>query len=183
MKIFYDTEFLDDGKTIDLISIGMVKENGEELYLINRDMDIDRIFEDEWVRENVLGDIFSDLKTKFFTQNNERDPSECKFRKLDFCYLLKEYGSSKEEMKEEITKFVGNNPIFYAYCASYDWVALCQIWGKMIDIPKGWRYYTRDVRQMIDDQNFDTSNIHNLGEHNALADAKYCMALYNALKN
>jgi hypothetical protein len=28
MRFFLDTEFIEDGKTIDLVSIGMVKENG-----------------------------------------------------------------------------------------------------------------------------------------------------------
>ena len=34
MRIFYDTEFLEDGKTIDLISIGMVAEDGREYYAV-----------------------------------------------------------------------------------------------------------------------------------------------------
>lgn len=33
MKYFIDTEFVDDGHTIDLISIGIVAEDGRELYL------------------------------------------------------------------------------------------------------------------------------------------------------
>ena len=39
MRIFYDTEFLDDGKTIDLISIGMVAEDGRELYAVSSEFD------------------------------------------------------------------------------------------------------------------------------------------------
>ena len=32
MKYFYDTEFIDDGHTINLISIGIVAEDGHEYY-------------------------------------------------------------------------------------------------------------------------------------------------------
>lgn len=32
MKYFLDTEFHEDGKTIDLISIGIVAEDGREYY-------------------------------------------------------------------------------------------------------------------------------------------------------
>lgn len=32
MRIWFDTEFIEDGKTIDLISIGLVRDDGSELY-------------------------------------------------------------------------------------------------------------------------------------------------------
>ena len=35
MRYFLDTEFIEDGKTIDLLSIGIVAEDGRELYLQN----------------------------------------------------------------------------------------------------------------------------------------------------
>ena len=34
MRYFYDTEFLEDGETIDLISIGIVAEDGREYYAV-----------------------------------------------------------------------------------------------------------------------------------------------------
>lgn len=35
MKIWFDTEFYENGRTIDLISIGMVREDGAEYYAEN----------------------------------------------------------------------------------------------------------------------------------------------------
>lgn len=32
MNIYYDTEFIENGTTIELLSIGMVRENGQEYY-------------------------------------------------------------------------------------------------------------------------------------------------------
>ena len=52
MKIWFDTEFIEDGKTIDLLSIGMVNEAGDKLYLENADCDRTRA--SDWVRDNVL---------------------------------------------------------------------------------------------------------------------------------
>ena len=60
MKIFFDTEFIEDGKTIDLISIGLVNEIGETLYMISCEFDESRA--SDWVRENVLSKISSDEK-------------------------------------------------------------------------------------------------------------------------
>ena len=51
-RIFYDCEFLDDGKTIELVSIGMVAEDGRELYL--QSVEFDPKQANEWVKENVL---------------------------------------------------------------------------------------------------------------------------------
>lgn len=52
MKIWFDTEFIEDGRIIDLISIGMVREDGETLYLQNRECDFSRA--SEWVSKNVI---------------------------------------------------------------------------------------------------------------------------------
>ncbi len=42
MKYFLDTEFIEDGKTIDLISIGIVDKNGNCIYLINGNCDFSK---------------------------------------------------------------------------------------------------------------------------------------------
>ena len=34
MRYFYDTEFIDDGRTVELISIGVAAEDGRECYSI-----------------------------------------------------------------------------------------------------------------------------------------------------
>jgi hypothetical protein len=52
MKYFYDCEFIEDGKTIDLISIGVVREDGAELYLESNEFDPDKA--SDWVRQNVF---------------------------------------------------------------------------------------------------------------------------------
>lgn len=36
MRYFYDTEFIEDGHTIDLISIGVVAEDGRSYYAISK---------------------------------------------------------------------------------------------------------------------------------------------------
>ncbi|WP_405559084.1 3'-5' exoribonuclease [Streptomyces canus] len=41
--IDYDLEFLEDGRTIELISIGMVCDDGRQYYAVNRDMTVRKI--------------------------------------------------------------------------------------------------------------------------------------------
>ena len=52
MRYFYDTEFIDDGRTIDLISIGVAAEDGREYYAISTEFNPERA--GAWVRKHVL---------------------------------------------------------------------------------------------------------------------------------
>lgn len=52
MRIYLDTEFIEDGHTIDLVSIGLVREDGAEYYAESLDADHDRA--SDWVKDNVL---------------------------------------------------------------------------------------------------------------------------------
>lgn len=60
--------------------------------------------------------------------------------------------SSDKAEKEEIYSKGRSNPEFYGYYSAYDHVALCWLWGKMLDLPKGFPMYTRDLKQMLDEQ-------------------------------
>src|SRR5258706_13303201 len=51
-RYFYDCEFIEDGRVIDLVSIGVVDEHGREYYAISTEFD-DRAAL-PWVRRNVL---------------------------------------------------------------------------------------------------------------------------------
>ena len=51
MRFFYDTEFIEDGATIELVSIGIVAEDGREYYAVSTDADHSRA--NAWVKENV----------------------------------------------------------------------------------------------------------------------------------
>jgi hypothetical protein len=42
VRYWFDTEFIEDGTTIDLISIGIVDEDGRTLYLESSECDLDR---------------------------------------------------------------------------------------------------------------------------------------------
>lgn len=141
MKIWFDTEFIEDGKTIDLISIGMVREDGSQLYLENLSANYSRA--SQWVKDNVI--VHLDIA---------------------------QHGVAHEEIGSKVLAFVGDEkPEFWGYYADYDWVALCQLYGTMMDLPKGFPMFCRDVKQLCVSLG-DPELPKQLGpEHNALADA------------
>jgi hypothetical protein len=59
MKHFYDLEFLENGHTIELISIGIVSDDGSEYYAVNSDIQTDkdlheRISEHDFLAKEVI---------------------------------------------------------------------------------------------------------------------------------
>ena len=54
-RFFYDTEFIEDGTTIDLVSIGVVDDTGREFYAVSTEFDASKAI--PWVRRNVLDQL------------------------------------------------------------------------------------------------------------------------------
>src|SRR5205814_3251290 len=50
-RYFYDCEFIEDGRTVDLVSIGVVDEHGREFYAVSTEFDDTRAV--PWVRRNA----------------------------------------------------------------------------------------------------------------------------------
>ena len=199
MRYFIDTEFKEKPNTIDLISIGIVAENGEEYYALNKDFNLKEVWKDEWLRENVLLPIYIE-----HVHGDMRN--HVSFSRNTIKGILKGFGKTTKQISEEIKEFVyrandnihpdtvGNfdeiiklRPIeFYGYYSDYDWVVFCWIFGRMIDLPKGFPMYCKDLKQIMDDYGLDKDwkriNCPDpAGEHNALIDAKWNATLYSRI--
>ena len=53
VRFFYDCEFIEDGHTIELVSIGVVDETGREFYAVSTEFDPSRAI--DWVRKQRAG--------------------------------------------------------------------------------------------------------------------------------
>lgn len=151
MKIWFDTEFIEDGKTIDLISIGVVSEDGGQIYMENGECDLSRA--SPWVRENVLPHLTG--------------PSPL---------------VTRQYIADVLVDFCGDAPEFWGYYADYDWVVLCQLFGTMMDLPKGWPMYCRDVKQWADVLGNPKLPKHQGTAHNAMDDAIWTRTAWEFLR-
>ena len=267
MKYFLDTEFTEGPQkekfpislfrkntppTIDLISIGIVSEDGREYYAISKDFnlkeawnrydleeqsgDMRNVFPEGkkvyWIRENVLksiwrellkiyeltNDVYSNKQADIFIQNVDAGYFDKCFSFKSLKSLFKLYGKTNKQIAEEIKKFcfdevliakyegrlvgymdnVRGNPEFYAYYADYDWVVFCWLFGKMMDLPKGFPMYCKDLKQLFDQkedwlriptamQHMDlkqhTHYPKQENEHSAIDDARWNKKLYDFLKS
>jgi hypothetical protein len=67
-------------------------------------------------------------------------------------------------------------PEIWANFASYDWVALCQIWGRMIDLPSGMPMFCMDLMQDLRQRGIKRSELPKQDpatEHSAIEDARW----------
>src|SRR5689334_7460577 len=115
-RYFYDCEFIEDGLTVDLDSIGVVDENGREFYAVSTEFDGSRAV--PWVRRNVLDKLPS--------------PADAAWR-------------SRERIRDDLYEFLveplrqagtGGSLELWAWYAAYDHVALAQLWGAMPALPR-----------------------------------------------
>lgn len=172
-KLFYDCEFLEDGKTIDLISIGMVREDGAELYCVNRDMPVKRIAKHDWLRANVVPSLPRIHGDRRLQVSHRRNPFA-----LDFDHPSM---MSRERIAAEVEYFVLATPDveLWAWYGSYDHVALAWLFGPMWQLPSGVPMWTNDLRQEAARLGLTDADMpqQEAGHHNALADARHNQAM------
>jgi hypothetical protein len=121
VRYFYDCEFIEDGHTIELVSIGVVAEDGREFYAVSTEFDPDRA--GQWVRAQVLPKLPSPASKAWRSRARIRD-----------------------ELLEFLTAGEGRIEL-WAWVGAYDHVVLCQLWGPMTALPRVMPRYTRELRQ------------------------------------
>lgn len=198
--------------TIQPISVGIVSSDDREYYAISKEFNLKEAwnrFQIEelkgsfneatktsykskiyWIRDNVLLPIYldkvhGDMRNSFpFTYSTMKG-------------IIKGFGKTNKQIAEEIKDFINGigedisighgDKEFYGYYCDYDHVVLCQLYGKMIDLPKGFPYYMIDIQQIIDSNKINKKElikeIPQINSHNALQDALWNMKAYKYINN
>ena len=159
MRFFYDCEFIEDGVTIDLVSIGVVDEEGREFYAVSTEFDPDRA--GPWVRQNVLNQLPS--------------PADKAWR-------------GRERIREDLLDFLGARTAardeieLWAWMSAYDHVALAQLWGDMRALPRQIPRFTHELRQRWEDAGSPPLPPSPPDRHDALADARHNLARWKVIE-
>lgn len=172
VRIFYDTEFIEDGRTVDLISIGMVADDGREFYAVNRDAPWKRIRKHDWLMANVVPHL--------------PQPHGDWIREMPKSWLIDFYNPvvmDRTAIAAKVRDFILATPgvELWAYYGAYDHVVLAQLFGRMIDLPDGVPMWTNDLKQecyRLGDRGLPKQES---AEHNALADARWVRDSYSWL--
>lgn len=158
MKIFFDTEFTGLHQGTTLISIGMIAEDGRELYCELNDYDKSQI--DDWLKDNVIANLHN---TNLINTEQLRKAIEEFIEPYDTVEI-------------------------WSDCLSYDWVLFNQIFGHAFNIPKNVYYIPFDLSSMLKiygyDPDLDRKVFSGLDleiKHNSLSDARMIKACYEKI--
>ena len=183
MKVFYDFEFIEvqhntrnnasfSGQTSGLfpISVGLMVEDGSHYYGINENAPWEIIFNDTWVRENVViphlpvlnaGDDKSPLLINRYHQD------------------VKPYHRLASEIREFLHGV--RDVELWADYGAYDHVLLAGMFGSMCEFPEWLPMWTHDIQHEM--QHYtgipDCWPIQDPNtEHHALEDARHSLQVY-----
>lgn len=161
-RYFYDWEFQEQQDpqtgltTIFPISVGMVSDDGRELYLVNNSYFLweqqGLVKTSDWVRKNVLNYI------------TDAD-------RVQYGYNFKRFGMFIKHFISQGGKITDRSYVeLWGYFASYDHVALAQCFGSMLQLPDCIPMFTKDIKQLVGGQRIGFTPEE---EHHALSDARW----------
>lgn len=162
VRCFIDTEFYEDGETIDLISIGAVRSDGPAFYAVNSDAKLHRV--SPWVREHVLS-LLPAYSDKAWMP-----------RAMIAARFSEFMGASYFEPRRPAVSEV------YGYYSDYDWVVICQMYGTMMDLPNHFPRCCLDLKQLSWLLGNPKHPPDPPGAHNALVDARWNKELFEHLR-
>lgn len=145
MHIFFDTEFWTVGNSVELISIGAVREDGEMFYAERSEFDWSKVPTDDWLQTHVRPHL----------QGGETVMTD-------------------EVIREKLRAFAPKRTQWWAYYGSYDWFAICVLMGGFMNLPQGWNKCCFDIKQyqMMVEPGMDLPKKYAI-EHHALNDAHW----------
>lgn len=151
MRYFLDTEFNQTIEPIQLISIGIVREDEKEFYA---ELEFDAMRVDDWLRANVLPH-------------------------LGQCHTTRT-GLSVPQCRKMVEEFTRDDPSceFWGYYADYDWYLLTRMWG-FVNMPKNFPKLCFDLKQTQHHLPGLVFLPPLQPEHHALVDARWAKRAYD----
>lgn len=168
MRYFIDTEFHESGygRPIELISLALVCDDGREFYAVAGDgWDKDDV--SDWLKAHVLPNL-----------------AACSSN-MDVPGSIYSPACPRSEMAKDVARFIVDDPRgrpeLWGYYGAYDLVLYCQLFGRMIDMPKHLPRVCLDIKQRCIELGNPKLPKQSSQEHNALADARHNMAMLDFL--
>ncbi|MFC6883489.1 3'-5' exoribonuclease domain-containing protein [Actinomadura yumaensis] len=161
-EIFHDWEFLEDGKTIAPISVGITTSDGRDYYAVNRDLPEAAVYDHPWLRENVMPYLPHTPGPRLrhgwldVTRPDVKPPAQI-----------------AAEVRDLITATADVE--LWGYYSAFDHVCLAWLYGPMMRLPAGIPMWTNDIRQETARLGLTPEDLPRQDgqEHHALADARH----------
>jgi hypothetical protein len=192
MKIFFDTEFTGLQLRTDLISIGIIADNGAKFYAELNDYDKTKI--DEWLQTNVIDNLlfsappededeYYSMSRLKFAVNNTPIRDNCSIE------MRGSMATVGDELKVWLSQFKEKIDVWSDVLA-WDWVLFCELLGGGLAVGQYVNYIPFDIATLMVNKGVDPDiNREKLAKfdeskavkHNAMHDAIIIRDCYNEL--
>jgi len=185
IKVFFDTEFTSLTREAELISIGLVTEDGRTFYAELTDVAGPV---SEWIEENVIKNLLFNDSEPFFAIGHRSVTMKV----------------ARFEVAHNLRKWFGRFPDveLYADVLAYDWMLFCDLFRGAFNIPENIFYIPFDIATMLKCRGIDPdisreafvaeehmakgvvekAEVIAKGKHNALFDALIAKAVFEILR-
>jgi hypothetical protein len=171
MRIFYDTEFVENGPDIPIkpVSFGFVREDGAELYVINGDA-LGAVTRHPWCSKFLLPSLPVKSEFQFIWEWDDKHDERRHVLPLD-------------DLRDEVRQFLTEKPNteLWAYYPAYDHVVLSQLFGSMGELPAGMPMRTNDLQQLAEQHPLIPLPPEPETAHHALIDARWVKLAYDKI--
>ena len=156
-----DAEFIELEREIDLVSLGLVCEDGREFYAISTEFD--PVEANDFVRTTVLPLL---------------EPGNSPV------------WMSRDQIKDALVAFVGDTvPRFWSWGGTpYDWMVIAQLFPVADRMPDGWLYTAYDIMLLVERAGLTIDPLDPTlpppptDAHHALADARWATEVLRAVR-
>ncbi len=182
MRVFYDWEFIEDGSTIEPISLGMVAEDGREFYAVFAEVEdgpvYERICAHRWLMENVVPHLPLHPRVPLPTVG------PMTFRLDPDSNVVMPRRMIRNSVRDFLDTSAGDGPVeLWGYYSAYDHVRLAQLFGPMVDRPQSMPMFTHDLMQLLAHAGLTEDDLPPAPKdaHNALSDARWTRDAYREI--
>jgi hypothetical protein len=172
-RFYHDHEFLEDGRTIETLSVGIVAPDGAEYYAVVADAPWHRVKQHEWLMANVMP-YLPTLPNGWLIDDDHPD--------VKHSILI------ADELEEFFVKHMDPDYDIQlaGWYSAYDHVSLMQFWGPMMAKPSFLPMWTYDLAQEVNRLRFTYGERPSLPKapenaHKAIDDARWNRELDAAL--
>ena len=155
MRIFHDWEFLELGpeEPIRPLSVGMVREDGAELYIVIKDYTTMRemVTRHPWLCENVLPYLPFACRDGSWSYDYEHPDALCLRERAVAAGMVRQFVLGEGAYPYSSDAEGANTDVeLWGWYSAYDHVCLSQLFGTMVNLPRGIPMYTHDLKQEVD---------------------------------
>jgi hypothetical protein len=189
---------LPGANAVQLISIGAVREDGAEFYAENAGFDWSNVPDDHWLQENVRPHLWTTRPPGGQWENVPKGlvggrwtPERIAQEFYEFALVTPPPSDDDGSVviataSEGVLTPTYDPPEFWGYYCDYDWVVLCGLFGRMVDLPPEFPKYCLDLKQEMRAKERSSGVEVELppgpsNEHHALADARWNRELYERI--